>query len=200
MRVRLACLIWVASMSFCFSECQCYESVSWQETKQERKQAKQVDNQDEKKKKLEARPEFKLFRSGKYLVVGTLKGYQAKGATPHGERKVFFHRITFQAETQIRGDYFSAIEKERRAAGLKANPNVIVSAYHTSEKADIAINDESGEVACIFVLQPVKASAMAGTIPVRILAVEVATDELLEIAKLASQAEKKDPVKPKADK
>ena len=52
MRVRLACLIWVASMSFCLSECQCYEPVSWQESKQERKQAKQVDNQEEKKKKL----------------------------------------------------------------------------------------------------------------------------------------------------
>ena len=156
MRVRLACLIWVASMSFCFSECQCYESVSWQETKQERKQAKQVDNQDEKKKKLEARPEFKLFRSGKYLVVGTLKGYQAKGATPHGERKVFFHRITFQAETQIRGDYFSAIEKlsiklvlhkqffDRRKISLLANiPNIFYLSQRKTSFVKISMMCES---------------------------------------------------------
>ena len=149
--------------------------------------ADQQDKERDRKLKPEDHPRFKEFKKGRYVLLGTIKKYESAGSTPKAAGKqLHFHRITFKPSRQIRGDYFAAVERAHRNPAAKIDSKKQITALWTTEDEPIPDALKKPGEPCIVILEPIKASAMAGTVPVRIRLVERATDEMIKVAQAAA--------------
>ncbi len=143
--------------------------------------------QDKELEKLKKHPLFESFKRGDFVVTGSVENYKLVGKRPNDKGgAIVFHSITFQPKGQIRGNFFSVTDEELKLAKLKKPANWKVTAGLITKEKITSKLTKKGEP-CIFVLQTMKASSMAGTVPVRILSACPATDENLKVAKAAAR-------------
>ena len=137
-------------------------------------------------KKFEKNSLFPKLMKGDFVVIGIVSKYQFKETPPAGKREsAFFHSFTFKPTGQLRGDYLAAVDRSFESAKRKRTANWRASAMMvTQSELDKSVTKE-GEP-CIFVLQRMRASTMAGNVPVRLLSVCPANSENIKIAKAAT--------------
>jgi len=151
------------------------------------------DDQDDKKrerKKLEEHPRFRDFQSGDFVLVGKVKKLEKLGSTKQsaGENEVetFFNRIKFFPAKQLRGNYFQLEDDARKLAKLPGVKQRTLTAIYTASTDEFGDIEDLEDQAFIVVLEYMRASTMAGTIPVRIKHIAPASKELLRVAEAAA--------------
>jgi hypothetical protein len=160
----------------------------------EQDQKKRNDSTQKTKPKPEEHKSFKTFQSGDYLIVASISEYKSLGAarpTATDGKARYFHRYQFKPVKDLRGNLIGKTKRLRDKHGLSKTENWKISGLWLCEQKELGANLRETDQACLVVLRNMRASSMAGNIPVQFVAIFPLTKELLEVAKAASKPKQK---------
>ncbi|MEM7454177.1 MAG: M56 family metallopeptidase [Planctomycetota bacterium] len=115
-------------------------------------------------------PDYPKFAKGDFVMTGRILRYEPLGLAQgigEGDEPVYLHRFEFSPGRELHGEFVDEVEQLRREAGLDGRLTVtaiVSNSIETFEGRREVREDAEG----IFVLNRMRAGAMAGTLPVQI--------------------------------